>query len=70
MVASMMTQHTQEYWTIQQLADRLHVSDDTIRRRMRELELEITSLGRLIRIRDDEAQKLISRVQKYRRKEK
>lgn len=49
-------------WTIDELADKDKVSDDTIRRRMKELGMTFSGRGRLIRIPDPDANKILARV--------
>ena len=64
----MMTQRIETSYSIQELAARLSVSDDTIRRRMAELELDLIFVGRLVRIPESEAEKIIKRVKQLGRK--
>jgi excisionase family DNA binding protein len=58
-----------ELYTIEELSKLWKVSDDTIRRRIKETpDLEISYLGRLVRISEQEAQKLLRRIKSQRKK--
>jgi DeoR/GlpR family transcriptional regulator of sugar metabolism len=54
-----------ELYTIKELTVLWKVSDDTIRRRMKEIpDLKILRLGRLIRISEEESHRLFKRIEK------
>jgi len=54
-----------ELYTIKELTVLWKVSEDTIRRRMKEIpDLQILRLGRLIRISETESQRLFKRIEK------
>lgn len=55
-----------EHFTIKELAALWKVSDDTIRRRMKEIpKLEVKRIGRLVRIPEDQAQRILTRIEEY-----
>lgn len=55
-----------EHFTIKELADKLKVSPATVRRRMQEIpNFEVGYIGRLIRIPEDQALRLLKRVQRF-----
>jgi transcriptional antiterminator len=66
-----LSKNLEQFYSIQDLAEIASVSDDTIRRRMKELNLDYGGQGRLIRIPEDEARKILDRVARFgRAKEK
>jgi DeoR/GlpR family transcriptional regulator of sugar metabolism len=55
-----------ELYTIKELTALWKVSDDTIRRRMKEIpDLKVLRLGRLIRISEEESKRLFNRIQRF-----
>ena len=58
-----------EHYTVNELAAILKVSPDTVRRRMKEIRgLRVSYVGRLLRIPEDQALRILKRVKDYSKK--